>query len=606
MQVNCSCAAGKTGVQVCQKDNTYGVCSCEPGADGGTGTGGNTADGGLGGNTGTGGTGLIGGGGQGGLTTTTDAGSDAPLPPPMPGAGSTLLIPGTALLIGAGPNSCTNQTPASGDRWCGIEMPSVFAGQVDLWVFNATQAAAGTAISCNGADPNCVRLSTNLFLDQSGQGTGASSFDGDTLIYSGDTGPAFMPPSATDPTGTPGTGFIGTIYAWRPGWTGGRALTSNAGVFCRGHLSTDVALCFENPDATTNTSQLTYDLHGGKLPATDGAPTLDKVETIIVQTATDPANVVKFQADLSPAGDYVLYSARPTATGVETLKTKKIGDASAPVMVAADVSQWLVSSDSAKWYWLKTFNYSTSGAPSGTLQSAPFPGGASPATLAPNVGVFNTAGAKGLFFEDVVTGGQGNLKLMADTGTPATVKTIDTRVMGIFSMSADGSTVAYNKAFDSTTGLVNLVVGGATLATPCIASSTAVSPQFAGLLASGGGMMWARFNAANNQFDGMFANIGTCTSTKIGSNVLEWLTFADQGFLYMDDGVQEADTITRGTIRFSQVAGGALPMGTSVQTRADPVFAPLVPALKAVVYAVFGTGQGDGIYINTALPFTAR
>jgi hypothetical protein len=40
-----------------------------------------------------------------------------------------------------------------------------------------------------------------------------------------------------------------------------------------------------------------------------------------------------------------------------------------------------------------------------------------------------------------------------------------------------------------------------------------------------------------------------------------------------------------------------------VQTRADPVFAPLLPALPAVVYTVNAGGNTDGLYINAALPF---
>src|SRR5262249_9934810 len=52
-----------------------------------------------------------------------DAGAvDRSQPPPTPGPGSKLIVPGNAFLVGAGPNSCTNQVPAPGDRWCAFAM----------------------------------------------------------------------------------------------------------------------------------------------------------------------------------------------------------------------------------------------------------------------------------------------------------------------------------------------------------------------------------------------------------------------------------------------------------------------------------------------------
>src|SRR5882757_4637816 len=84
---------------------------------------------------------------------TIDAGTR---PPPAVGDGVSTLATGAAFLVGFGSDSCTNQDPPSGDRWCAFTMPSSFLGGNDLWVVNVTKAAAGTAIRCDVSDLNCL------------------------------------------------------------------------------------------------------------------------------------------------------------------------------------------------------------------------------------------------------------------------------------------------------------------------------------------------------------------------------------------------------------------------------------------------------------------
>jgi hypothetical protein len=576
------------GAQSCKADGTYDVCVC-------TGSG----DGGLGGSTGAGG----GGAGTGGSSAsdggagTSGAGADAGAP--MAGAGSTMIVPGNIFLIG-----CSKQTPASGDRWCAMAMQSVFAGQADLWVIDVSKAAAGTAVSCSGSDPNCLRLSTNLFLDQSnacsqnGQCSGTTAFDGDTLIYYADTGPSFVAPSTT----SDGSGFIGPIYAWRPGWVGGRALVSSSGLQCFGHPTTDVAMCLSNFDSTTSTTQSTVDLSAGKLPATDGAAPLPKVDTVIYRISTDPTGITKFQTDLSPAGDYVLYSSHLTAADPETLRAKKLGDASAPITIASDVTQWAVSADSAHYFWLKTFNYSTTGADSGILQMAPFPGGAAPTMLDPNVGFFRSAG-QAVVLLDGLAQGVGTLKAIPSSATPAGIKTLDTGVLGWTDVSQDGSTVLYVKNFDSTNQVVDLYVRNTAAASACTLTKSVLAAPSGGLLASGSGVAWALYNAQTGIPDGYFTSVATCASAKFGSSVVfDWQRMGDQGYTWEDDSA----TGQTGTLRYAKVAGTALPTGTMIQTQADAFYVSLFPALPAVVYVVAAGSAQDGLYINSTLPFTAN
>src|SRR4029079_2188926 len=104
---------------------------------------------------------------------------------------------------------CTNQVPYSTDRWCAFTKPATSLGNNELWVINATQAAAGTVIKCNTTDPNCLRLTRGLLNDSQFRFR-IHRFDGDTLIFSEGVG----------------GGPSGDIFAWRPGWTAPRKLTS--------------------------------------------------------------------------------------------------------------------------------------------------------------------------------------------------------------------------------------------------------------------------------------------------------------------------------------------------------------------------------------------
>jgi hypothetical protein len=524
---------------------------------------------------------------------------DTQLPPPMSGPGSRLVVPGSSFLVGSGTSSCTNQVPASGngDRWCAFARQSTVPGGIDLFVIDATVAAAGTAISCDGLDANCSRLTTNLFVDSS-LGVRIHAFDGDTLIYYADASTAT----------TSATGFIGPVYAWRPGWTGGRKLTNDTGVLCVGQAKAEVAICFDHQDTTSVSGQVSYDIHAGALPTSDSAPPIPLIETVLVATNQDPSGVTKFQFDFSPDGMYAAWSARPNANGLETLKVLHIGDTAA-TMVAEDVTQWQVSPDGMRWYWLKTFNYSVSGNPSGTLQMAPFPTGTAPTTLALNVGDYDHAGMTGVVFRDGVTPagasglGTGSLRVIANRDAPTGLTTLDTGVIVVVDVAKDGTKAMYAKNLDGILGTTDLLVASASGAgsSKCTLAPMPTTATLGSFLASGGGAAWADFDGTTGEALGMFTSVPSCASAQFASNVLRWLPIADEGFLFGDDSPDGFDM----TLRYSKVAGTSLPTGTSIQTRADPVFAPLLPALAAVIFTVnAGSTTADGLYINAELPFT--
>jgi hypothetical protein len=525
-------------------------------------------------------------------------------PLPMASAGSHLIVAGPAALIGRGSDSCTNQFPPIGDRWCGFARPASIPGFSELWVINATQAAAGVAIKCDTTDANCIRLSGSLFNDAA-HGFAGSGFNGDTLIYEETT----IPLASTSP-------FIGVIYAWRPGWTGGRKLTTSSGLFCNGQARSDSAYCFDNPQGDGMTAPLTIDLHAGHL-SDPGGPTLPMIDTLIMAVGSDPVGATPaYQFGMSPDGAYVVWSARPTPSGVETLEAQKIGDDnSRRMLVAEDVSQWGMSPDGLAWYWLKGYNYDVTGAPSGTLQAATFPDGSGATTLATGVGNFSIVGDNGLSFRANVTDQVGTLMWMANRGAPADVTTVDTKVLVVFDQSRDGTTLVYSKKFTTlsseTTGtsdtstrfdLVDLYVGFSTGAAPCVLAATPTAFQ-GSILPSGSAAVWERFNQVTGEMEGLDTTVSSCTSAEFTASLRNLLPVSDQGYIYLDDTDASAD---ESTLRYAQVTGGALVApGAPIQTRAASVFAPLLPALSAVMYTVGTMTSADGLYINTALPFAA-
>jgi hypothetical protein len=522
-------------------------------------------------------------------TTTPDAGS-----PPVVGPGSRALVTGPALLVGNGPDSCTNQEQATGDRWCAFARPSTFLGATDLWVVNVSKAAAGTSIKCDASDLNCLLLTSSL----NDSSLAIHRFFGDTLIYYADSGAR-----------------SGPAYGWRPGMTAGRKLIGAAGLQCIGHTKTDTVLCFDNADDTTVAGQTSVDVIAGSMSA-GGTALLPKVSTILVSLATDATNLRKYQVGLSAGGDWVAWSARPTAAGVETLYAQKVNDDSSRVTIAEDVSRWAFSRDGAKWYWLKTYNYGLTAPPLGTLQMANFPtdtGGVAPVatTVKTSVASFSPAGDKGLAYFGPLnaTTGLGELLLMGDRDLPAQAKSIDTRAVRLLSLSRDGRTMIYAKTgATDTSGTVtyfDLNVGGLDVTSPCVLTPTANSPPPYATLSDGATTAyWSYGDNVTGEFVGQYTTIAGCSSHKFSSDLWLWTSVQDLGVVFADTFVPISQTDVSVTLRYSSFSGTSLPVvGTVVQERASSTFSVLLPNLAAVVYTIFTGGATDGVYLTAGLPF---
>ncbi|HVU51317.1 MAG TPA: hypothetical protein VHL80_11555, partial [Polyangia bacterium] len=538
---------------------------------------------------------------DGGADAAMDAAGDlAPRPLPVASPASRLLVPGPAALVGAGPDSCTNAPGAAGDRWCAFTRPASALGFNELWVLDATATLGGAAFACDGSDARCLRLSTALFEDTT-VGFARTGFSGDTLVYAETT------------EGGTSSGFVGAFLAWRPGWAAGRAISSQTGVACVGHATSDAALCFDSSLGDGTTTPLTVDLHAGRLSSASGPP-LPRVDTLLLAAPSDAVGATpRFQYGFSPDGAYVAWSTRPVSApdGEETLSLRKLEDGAPSVVVAGDVSQWAISPDGRAWAWLAGYNYDVAGAPSGVLRAAQFPGGAGATTLAPDVGQFAFAPAGGLWLRSGVRAQTGSLLWMPDLTAPAGATAVDTDVLAVLDESADGATFLYAKSFATlspatttapgTTAPFDVVdlhaatAGGA----PCALAETP-SALGAALLPPGRQAVWSRFDPATGAEQGVATMLSSCTSTPFANGLRKMTVAGDLGLVYLDDADPAAD---EATLRYDPFMYGALqPAGTPIQTRAASVYAALAPALPAVVYTVATGTAADGLYVARLAP----
>jgi hypothetical protein len=487
-----------------------------------------------------------------------------------------LLVSGRASLVGSGPNSCTNEPGAAGDRWCGFALPGAVDGHYDLWVFDATRAATGADLRCDGTDASCLRLSTNAYFDRF-VGAGNDGFEGDTLIYQTDADPTVI------------SSFAGTVSAWRPGWAAGRALTSGEGVVCSGHKTRQVALCLQDRSETAD-GDVSYALVAGSLPAAGGAP-LPVVERVITALGTDAAGAEQFQVSLSPDGAWLAWSARPTASGQETLKVQKIDDATTRQTVAANVSSWDISRDGTRWLWLRAYNHSDL-EPSGTLELATFPTGADVSTLATAVADYQQAGPKGVLYRAGVVHTLGDLRLMPDRDAPATTKLLDEMVAAVLARSEDARTVVYTKTITGVGNDVFVWSADLDMGSSCPVWLTPSATRSVTLLANDHVLVWSQGDVMTQVISAAATSLPSCETTIFGTDLLRWLPIGDDRILYVDGAKDGAYT---GTLRATSADDHGVGHGTPLSAVVDPVYAPLTPALPAVVYTV---GSG-GLYLYT-------
>jgi hypothetical protein len=499
-----------------------------------------------------------------------------------------------AFLVTSG-NPCTYEEGATGDRWCAFgAASSVRPIGTDLFVVNVTKALMpGSTVTCSGTtgnNPDCLRLTTGLAADNIHR----IEFFGDTLLYYDESV---------------------MLYGWRPGMPNGIEL--------RGPEATDVSSC-----VGANKGNAVACL---QLPITDGA--LPTIVNIIVGQVTAGATLTRVAQPLlsgpgsfgiSQDGGSVIWSAYTQDAGPEILNVRLVSDSGPGQVVANDVSEWSVSPNGSRWYWLSEYNYATD-APAGTLQSAPFPAGTSPTTHIASVAEYVFAANGNLALFTNIRNGRATLRAIADpVGAPTTALTIDTGVLTVSGLSPDGF-IFYSKNTDIPADPFFFDFFSKKLDNTgaCTLTRTLDGlPQFSFAFPGGGALLWTRVTNATDptatmpDVDLRLTDLATCASTMVaGGNLGSWLPAGDEAVLYTDDvtALTRADgsRYFEESLRMRRLGAGhalAADPATLIQSRLAGGYYALQPDLRAVFYVMDDVGEpGNGVYLyrTTAAATTA-
>ncbi|MES1172888.1 MAG: hypothetical protein ABUL62_01075 [Myxococcales bacterium] len=300
------------------------------------------------------------------------------------------LVAGPFALVGNLRDSCTNAEAETGDRWCAISR-TLTSTSSELWVVNFTRAIAADApIACDGSRPDCLRLSSDLWVDYQFWGDSqpvVQRFEGDTLIFH--SGPA----TKRDP-------YDGGIWAWRPGWQKAAKLTEH-GVFCFANPRSSSVACISNALIEKDFNDLLappyyreFDLLVGVL--TDA----DQAQLPLAAHVMHAPDDQSFRLRFSPNGQYLAYSSVAALGEPETVRIIHVPEAgvAAASTILSSASEWEIAHDGQSIYYLSDYQRSSGIVGTGTLRMADFPSGQGSVELTPLVRSFELIGTFDLSF----------------------------------------------------------------------------------------------------------------------------------------------------------------------------------------------------------------
>ena len=527
---------------------------------------------------------------------TTDApaaeggpGADAPTAPEdtaVPPTGRALpdgvhapvrIADATALLMGNGLDACTHQTPPSGDghRWCAFTLGAAMNGVADLWVIDVTRAAAGDAPPCDGTDNGCLHL-TNRVVTRS-----ATFFQGDTLIF------------GTDSTEAVGADFIGRFNAWRPGWSMGRQISSEAGFTCIGNVHSAAAACLDDP-AGTASQRDSANVRAGYLDGETGGAL-----PVLGRYPLRNGNDIHWQAALSPDGTVFAISDADTVGAAQTLRvapTNTIGQAT-PTLAIQDVFSWQISNDGQKIYFLR----GPSQRPD--FYVADFPSGANERRIETTVNAFRLLGDRpgdqAIELWKVVPGFGGAIELVTDRTAvaPKTIFTYTDFLNGAFVSPDLRYTTWLNEDFRGVV-LRNSDLQGCTIGEG-INNHEVYEPSY---LDASGLMFWKERPAGDPNSDlrdGFFAAPERCTEkTRYARSVDRVAPIGDRGLVFTD----ELDPTAHATLKYVALSPDGATVDPAGPVRVhEGVGTPLVLVGEnppIVVYPAKGpTPETSGLFV---------
>jgi hypothetical protein len=485
----------------------------------------------------------------------------------------------SALLVGNGRDACTHQTPASGDgdRWCAFTLGRA-GGLADLWVIDVTRAATGNVPPCDGSDAGCLHLTNKVVT------SAAIFFDGDTLFY------------GTHSTAAPATDFLGRIFAWRPGWSAGRQVSSDAGFTCIGNVRSAAAACLDDPGGDPRRRD-SANVRAGYLAtqAGDALPTFGRYP---LRNDNDTA----WQAALSPDGSVFALSDADTIGATQTLRlalTSQVGQAT-PTQVLDDVFGWQISNDGQKIYFLRGANQQPD------LFVADFPSGANATLVETGIKAFTFIGNRpsdqAVEIAKIRQPG-GTIELLTDRTLPArTIFNYDDFLNGAVVSPDLRYTTWLNDNFRA------VVFRNSDLSTCTINESSPRETYDPSYLDGASLMFWKEpltDHPTNDLRDGYFAPPERCgQKTRFARNVDRIAPIGDLGLVFTD----EVDQTTRATLKYIAVAPDTSTLDPAGAVRVHESVAPPVVLVgqnpPLLVYPATGpTPETSGLFVFGPVPF---
>jgi hypothetical protein len=516
-----------------------------------------------------------------------DGGADAlpPLPPTARALPAEIQPPvrlfgARAILADLDKTSCTHQTPPSGDghRWCAFMLGPIVGGVAELWVIDVTRAATGFVPPCDGTDPGCVRLTDKVATRS------VAFFEGDTLFY------------GTDSTAGPTGDFLGRIFAWRPGWSGGRQISSDAGITCIGNAHSAAAACLDDP-AGNPANRDSANVRAGYLATENGAA----LRSFGRYPLRNDDNVA-WAAKLSPDGSVFVLSDADTMGAKQTLRiapTAAVGQAP-PTIAIDDATRWQISNDGQKIYFMRGVQ------PDVDLYVADFPSGANVTLLETDAKEFWLIGDRPEEQAVEIRKSRmpgGTIELLADRSstTPKVIFNYDDFLDGAVVSRDLRYTTWLNEDFRG------VVFRNSDLSTCTIQAGPTNEVYTPSYLDDASVMFWterSRSQPKSALRDAYFARPEACNDkTLLAVNIDQLMPVGDRGVIFTDE--LEVDT-ELATLKYIAAAGATLDPAGPLRVQ-EHVAWPVIlvgqdPPL--VVYKATGpTPETSGIFVFGPVPF---
>jgi hypothetical protein len=509
-----------------------------------------------------------------GSADSQDAGGpDTAAPDPARTSRWPRLVPGNVRVMSLVFGCTFGPASAGNDSWCGF-----YRGN-ELWVLNVTRAAAAASARCDGTDSGCLRLSQAAFrADALGDTLARSMFVGDLLIYYAE---------ARQAAGEP---FRGGVYAWRPGWTQGRRLTSQNGSVCEAnYLDASTVLCEDNQEGDQ------VDFLGGRLPI-DGRP-LPRIERVSSQAST---------ARVAFSGDYLVYSWAAQADQAPDLYAVAAGQVQNPgarSLLSRGARLVAVAENGTRAYYLQAVDATTAG---GVLMRVDVPSGRNPVEVARGVQlgtVPQTAGGRELGLataENLDDSFDADVRLFLDPAMPMRSVPIGRAWLSFFASSDDGRFLFFLSPLPDGT-LMQARVYDTMAQRSCLLGTTGrMVPVVLPFSADGRTVFWDRNEGTNDSREAWAAASADCAPIRqVSARVAASVPLDDGGVVFRDDTSNE-DAAPLRVLAAGAGFATAVPRVIEEEANLQFMLSPAGPS-TLVVYTTSAPGR-EGLYV-AKVPF---